>query len=365
MDTWQKLPLGGVDRRQLVSILAASGAKVAQEDLARDAGNIRPQGLKLPKDHVVVLLGGSGGILRALAIQLILGEGVSVFAVHYDSEKMQIGVHHARALQQLAAERGVFCEFLNADASRPETMEKALAAIRPHFKVAHLINGIASGATKRFAEHGPTQVLDLDVAFDPVRQVADFSSWSALRRVGYVEVEVATQAEIDRTYKLMGHSTEPWADKLAEAGMLLPRVSFVAFSDYEYEPTDPVYAMGPLAGAKVLHRESLARLRERHDVRTLRLCYPAMNTTALGAIPGGLLMFAGSAQLLLERGIYASLPQLAERTMACLAPDSTVTEARLDEAYQSVLPDFHRLKAKLTPETARTLLSRVFENPAL
>ena len=43
-----------------------------------------------------------------------------------------------------------------------------------------------------------------------------------------------------------------------------------------------------LAGAKKLQRASMSEIRRRFGARTARLCYPAMATTALGAIPGGL-----------------------------------------------------------------------------
>lgn len=233
------------------------------------------------------------------------------------------------------------------------------------YRVVHLVNGIAAGATKRFAEHGPTRVRELDVAFDPVRQVPDFSSWSNLRKIGLAEVEVATDGDIERTYKYMGRSTGPWADALAAAGLLREGESLVAFTDYEYEPDDPVYAHGPLAQAKVLQREGIAAIKERYGVRTARLCYPAVNTTALGAIPGGILMFAGTAQILRERGQYTNLPALAHDTTPAFAPDHPGGDLRLDLAFQTVLTEFHRRKALLTPQNLRENFPLVFASEGL
>lgn len=364
-DVWQKLPLGGVDRRQLAQHMPVDGPRIAVEDLARDLARVAPSGLPFAKDHAVLLLGGSGGILRALALHLLFGEQVPVYAVHYDSEKLQIGAHQARAISQEAERRGVPCQFFNADATKPDTARSVIDAIKGKHRVVHLINGIAAGATKRFEQHGTTQVQDIDVEFDLIRQIADFTRWSAFRRVGKVEVEVATQADIDRTYKFMGHSTTPWAEALAGEGLLVRGESVVAFADYDYEPDDPVYAMGPLAQAKVLQRESMNRIRDQYGVRTVRLCYPAMNTTALGAIPGGLLMYAGTTQLLVEQGKYADLLELARQTLPVLAGTDTTSEARYDVAFQAVLPEFHRLKSTLSSENVRERFSRVFENPSL
>lgn len=358
-DVFPKLPLGGIDRRAMVTRLAADGPRVAAEDLARARAALQSQALNLPKDHAVLLLGASGGILRAVAIQLLFGEGVPVHAVHYDSEKLQIGGHHARALEAAAQEAGVDCSFVNGDATRPEIIADVVAKLRGKYRVVHLVNGIAAGATKRFAEHGTYKVRDLDMAFDPVRQIPDFSKPENLRRFGLVDVEVATEQDIERTYKYMGRSTAPWADALAEAGLLVRGESLVAFADYDYEADDPVYALGPLAAAKVLQRESMATIKEKYGARTVRLCYPAMNTTALGAIPGGTIMFALTAQIMLERGTYRGLAELAAETMPVFAPSFLRDTARYDEAFQAALPEFHERKIRLTPD--RAVLERAFD----
>jgi enoyl-[acyl-carrier protein] reductase / trans-2-enoyl-CoA reductase (NAD+) len=362
LPVFPKLPLGGIDRRGLVSTLATQGQTTAEADLAAARALVKSSGLALPKEHAVLLLGGSGGILRALAIQLLFGEKVAVYAVHYDSEKLQIGGFHARAMETAAAEAGVSCRFFNRDAVKPETIAEVVAEIKKHHQVVHLVNGIAAGATKRFVENGPAQVRDLDVAFHPVRQVADFSSFENLRQFGLVNVETATPADIERTYKFMGHSTTPWVEALAAEGLLAKGESLVSFADYEYEADDPVYAMGPLAQAKVLQREAMNDVQSRFGVRCVRLRYPAMNTTAIGAIPGGLLMFAGTAQVLLVEGKYRNLSMLARDTMPVFALDYREAAAELDADYQRCLPRFHELKRSLTPDRAvlREKLDRVF-----
>ena len=54
---------------------------------------------------------------------------------------------------------------------------------------------------------------------------------------------------------------------------------------------------------------------ERFGARTVRLCYPAVATTALGAIPGGLLMYGLSAEILLEQA--EGRLTVASRGMLC------------------------------------------------
>lgn len=365
LETFTKLPLGGLDRRALVGLLARQGPEVARRDLEVHRARVIRQGVDLPSDACVLMLGGSNGILRAVAIQLVFGERVPVYCVHYDSEKLQIGVHHARAIAEAAAAEGVAVTFKNADATRLEVVHEVVRELRERYRVVHLINGIAAGATKRYREYGPTKVVDLDVEFDPIRQIPDFSSWEKIRRVGLVDVDVATDQDIERTNRMMGTSTELWTTPLAEAGLLVPGESTVSFADYDYEPDDPVYALGPLAGAKKLQRESMVRIAERHGVRTVRLCYPAMNTTAIGAIPGGILMFAGTAQILLERGQYRNLMALARDTMKLFRKDFDASELRLDEAYQAALPEFHARVAWLDNDTLRQQLDRVVGNPEL
>lgn len=349
LQVFKKLPLGGVDRRALVGLLESRGPAAAQAQLDAELAALAPQGIDLGDDAAVLILGGSNGITRAVAVQLLFGEKVPVYAVHYDSAKMQIGVHHAAAISAEANKRGVRSAFFNRDATRDATIEEVVARLKEEVGVVHLINGIAAGATKRYEKHGPTTVRDIDVAFDPVLQVPDFTHREAYRQLGLVEVECATEVEIERTNKFMGTSSLLWAEPLAAAGLLARGRSVVAFCDYDYPHDDPVYAMGPLAGAKVLQRETMGQIADRFGARTVRLCYPAMATTALGAIPGGTLMYALTAQILAERSAYLSIPQLARNTMALWKEPLQTSELRLDDAYQATLPEFNERKGKITP----------------
>jgi len=349
LETFKKLPLGGVDRRSLVKLLAEQGPSTAKELLASQRETIRSENANVANDTAVLILGGSNGITRALASQLLFGERATVYCVHYDSAKMQIGVHHANAITEAAQAEGLTTRFFNRDATRDKTIEEVVGILKENHRAVHLINGIAAGATKRYEKHGPTKVMDLDVAFDPVLQVPDFSNSASFRKLGLVEVDVATEAEIDRTNKFMGSSSQLWVEPLAQAGLIKAGESVIAFCDYDFEPDDPVYAMGPLAGAKILQRETMAHMKQRYDVRTVRICYPAMGTTALGAIPGGMMMYALTAQILKERGEYQTLEQLAAASMKLFKAPEPQSELRVDEAYQAALPEFHARQDALTP----------------
>ena len=342
LDVFRKLPLGGVDRRSLVKLMAREGAAAAEKLLALQLKDIKPVGAHIADDVAVLLLGGSNGITRALALQLVFGEGAAVYGVHYDSAKMQIGVHHATAMMAAAQRRGSTLQLFNRDATRDKSIAEVVALLADKYRAVHLINGIAAGATKRYAKYGPTTVRDIDVAFDAVLQVPDFANRLAYRRLGLVEVEVASEAEIERTNKFMGTSTTLWVEALAAAGLVAAGESIVGFCDYDYEADDPVYGMGPLAGAKVLQREAMQQLKERYGIRPARICYPPMATTALGAIPGGMLMYALSAQLLMEQNSYRSIAQLAHDSMVLFDNGFEAEQLRLDGAYKQVLPEFHK-----------------------
>jgi enoyl-[acyl-carrier protein] reductase / trans-2-enoyl-CoA reductase (NAD+) len=360
LEVFKKLPLGGVDRRSLVGQLKENGATAAQKVLAAQRAKLKKTGVTMPDDAVVLFLGGSNGITRSVAAQLALGEGVPVVGCHYDSAKMQIGVHHVAALQAAAEETGVKCAFFNRDATKDKAIAEVIEYLKASYRVVHLINGIAAGATKRYEKHGPTTVRDLDVAFDSVLQVPDFGKGEAYRKLGLVEVECASETEIERTNKFMGTSSMLWAKPLAEAGLLVKGESVVAFCDYDYPADDPVYAMGPLAGAKVLQRGTMQQIADDYGARCVRLCYPAMPTTALGAIPGGTLMYALTAQILQERGELRSIDQLAEDTMALWRDPVPANELRLDTAYQATLPAFYDRRDALTPDDIPNAFSGLF-----
>jgi enoyl-[acyl-carrier protein] reductase/trans-2-enoyl-CoA reductase (NAD+) len=360
LEVFKKLPLGGIDRRALVGALAKDGLRVATELLAAQRKTLHPMGTKIADDTAVLILGGSNGITRAVAVQLLFGEHAKVYGVHFDSEKMQIGGLHVQAITAAAEAEGLTAKFRNDDACKPAVIEEVVADLKGKFRAVHIVNGIAAGAMKRYVEHGPTQVKDLDVAFDPILQVPDFSRPEHIRKVGLVDVEVATEVDIERTNKYMGSSSLLWAEPLAAAGLLARGESIVAFCDYDYPPDDPVYAMGPLAGAKNLQREKLVEIRDRFGVRTVRICYPPVGTTALGSIPGGSLMFALSAQILKERGQYRDVLQLGVDTMEMFTPGFQGSELRLDEAYKATLPEFHARKATLTSADLPGAFSRLY-----
>jgi enoyl-[acyl-carrier protein] reductase / trans-2-enoyl-CoA reductase (NAD+) len=360
LEVFKKLPLGGVDRRQLVSVLASDGLRVARELVEKQRPTLRPAGARVAKDTAVLILGGSNGITRAVALQLLFAEDAAVVGVHYDSEKMQIGAFHVQAITEAATAAGKTARFFNEDATRPQTIETVVAELKQNYRAVHFINGIANGATKRYAEHGPTQVKDVDVAFDPVLQVPDFSKPESIRKVGLVEVEVASDVDIERTNKFMGTSSLLWAEALAGAGLLARNESVVAFCDYDYPADDPVYAMGPLAGAKQLQRKSMQDVAARFGVKTSRLCYPPMATTALGTIPGGSLMYALSAEILREEGKYQTLRDLAAATMPIFHPEYDSRDIRMDTAYQACLPEFHRRKDQLTSANLPGCFSKLY-----
>lgn len=346
LEVFKKQPLGGVDRRAMVAALAAKGPELARAQLERELTSLKPSGAKIAEDAAVLILGGSNGITRGLLVQLLFGDGAQVFAVHLDSEKMQIGPHHTKAIAEKAAALGKKVHFFNEDATKPQTIQLVIDALKAaNVRAVHLINGIAAGATKRYEEHGPCQVKDVDVAFDPVLQTPDFSSRENFRKVGFVEVEVATETDIERTNKFMGSSSLLWSEPLAQAGLLVRGESLVAFCDYDYPADDPVYAMGPLAGAKKLHRETMVDIAQRFGARTSRLCYPAVATTALGAIPGGLLMYGLTGEILAERNQLQTIPQLSFKAMEMFSDNGA--EVRLDADYQATLPEFYRRRDAL------------------
>jgi enoyl-[acyl-carrier protein] reductase/trans-2-enoyl-CoA reductase (NAD+) len=344
LETFKKLPFGGIDRRTLVGRLAEEGPRAARDLLAAERSSILPAGATVAKDAVVLLLGGSNGLTRAIAAQLVFGEGVPVVAVYYDSEKMQIGVHHAGALGEAATQAGRTARFFNADASRAETVAEVVSSLRSEWRAVHLINGIAAGAAKRHAEHGSTKVLDLDVAFDPVLQIPDFRRPESMRRLGMVEVEVATAADVERTHRFMGSSTWLWAERLAEAGLLARGESVVAFCDYDFPADDPVYGMGPLADAKREQRRTLGVVAQQFGTRSVRLCYPAMAT-----------------QILQERGQFRSVAELAFDTMALWREPLPQDELRLDTAYQQCLDEFRQRTARIVPADVPAAFSRLFQ----
>ena len=202
---FKKLPLGGLDRRALVGALAAGraarGDRAARRAARRGApgrhegrarrGRAHPR--RLERDHARP--GGAAAVRRArqrLRRPLRQRE---------DADRRPSTCRRSpRRPRPRASPRA------SGTRTRPSRRRSSRSSPSSSgkYRAVHLINGIAAGATKRYVEHGPTQVKDLDVAFNPVLQVPDFSKPENVRKVGLVDVEVATDVDIERTNKLHG-----------------------------------------------------------------------------------------------------------------------------------------------------------------
>jgi enoyl-[acyl-carrier protein] reductase/trans-2-enoyl-CoA reductase (NAD+) len=292
-----------------------------------------------------LLLGGSNGMARAPTAQLLFGEKAHVHRRHFDSETSQIGGFYVQVLS--AAAESLHVKLWNDDATTPVTIEAVIDEHRGGVRPQSLVNELAAGASKRHAEHGPAFVKDIDVAFDLVVRVPDFSKPEKIRRV--VEVEVPTDVHIERTDRFMGSSSLLWAEPFVAAGLLVRGESIGAFRDNDYPPDDPVDAMGPLVAAKQLHRQTMSQVSAPVGARTARLCYPPIATPALGAIPGGLLTCGLSAQLIKERGRYRDVMEFGHESTEILGPSWDLGELYLDEAHEAAVPESQARKARLAP----------------
>jgi enoyl-[acyl-carrier protein] reductase/trans-2-enoyl-CoA reductase (NAD+) len=58
-------------------------------------------------------------------------------------------------------------------------------------------------------------------------------------------------------------------------------------------------------------------------------------------------MYGMSAQILKERQQYQELPELAFGSMRAFGSSFAGGEVRLDDAYQAILPEFHRRRDAL------------------
>jgi enoyl-[acyl-carrier protein] reductase/trans-2-enoyl-CoA reductase (NAD+) len=121
--------------------------------------------------------------------------------------------------------------------------------------------------------------------------------------VGLVDVEVASDLDIERTNKLHGHVVA--AVGRAARGRGPHREGREHRRPSATTTTRRTIRSTRWARSRARRSSSARRwlqIHERFGAITARLCYPPVGTTALGAIPGGLLMYGLSAQILLEQG---------------------------------------------------------------
>jgi enoyl-[acyl-carrier protein] reductase / trans-2-enoyl-CoA reductase (NAD+) len=256
------------------------------EELVEQAGSRTPE-----RNPVALVIGSSSGYGLATTVAALARYGVDGVGVAFEKgptvrRTATAGWYRTAATAGFAEKAGRRFHFVNADAFADTTKADVLDLVETECGgVDYLIYSVAAprrvdprtGATyqsaiKAIGASHRTKSLAFDGA-DPVLQE--------------VEIEVATDDEVEQTVQVMGgEDWSRWVDALTERKLLRDGFTTVALTYIGSELTGPIYRQGSIGAAKA-HLEQTAReLSERDGVRALTSVNGAAVTQASSAIPG-------------------------------------------------------------------------------
>ena len=204
-------------------------------------------------DMNALIVGASTGYGLASRIALTYAYGAKTLGLLYERpadnrRTATAGYYNTAAFHQQAAADGFFAQSLNGDAFSDEMKAEALNQLKTNFgKIDVLVYSIAAprrvhpntGAIHQ-SELKPIGAPYTGKTIDLNREV-----------IAPVTIEPATAQEITDTIAVMGgEDLEMWIDALADAELLAPEVTVVAYTYIGSALTWPIYRDGTIGKAK-------------------------------------------------------------------------------------------------------------------
>jgi enoyl-[acyl-carrier protein] reductase / trans-2-enoyl-CoA reductase (NAD+) len=208
---------------------------------------------RLAGPKAVLVLGCSTGYGLATRIGAAFGFGTPTVGVSYEKEPSENstgtpGWYNNRAFDAAATAASLPSFTINGDAFSKETKAKVVAAARELGLKFDLVAYSLASPVRTDPETGEmyrSVIKPIGGAYSG-RTVNPFT-----RELSFVEVQSATEAEIESTVKVMGgEDWELWISALAEAGVLADKATTVAYSYVGPRLSWPIYREGTIGKAK-------------------------------------------------------------------------------------------------------------------
>ena len=204
-------------------------------------------------DMNALVIGASTGYGLASRIALTYAYGAKTLGLLYerpadDRRTATAGYYNTAAFHQQATADGFFAQSLNGDAFSNALKAEAIDRLKADFgKVDVLVYSIA--APRRIhPDTGVSHQSELKpIAAPYTGKTIDLNR----EVVTPVTIESATEQEITDTIAVMGgEDLDIWVDALADAGLLAPEVTVVAYTYIGSSLTWPIYRDGTIGRAK-------------------------------------------------------------------------------------------------------------------
>jgi enoyl-[acyl-carrier protein] reductase / trans-2-enoyl-CoA reductase (NAD+) len=272
-------------------------------------------GLKGPK--AVLVIGCSTGYGLATRIAAAFGFRASTMGVSFEKEPSASstgtpGWYNNRAFDEAATAEGLRATTMNVDAFSVESKGRVVAAARElGVKFDLVVYSLASPvrADPATGEMHRSVIKPIGAPYRG-RTVDPFT-----RELSEAEVQIATEAEVAATVKVMGgEDWELWMDALRQGGVLSPDSVAVAYSYIGPSLSWPIYRDGTIGAAKADLERAARRMRDAGG-RACVSINKALVTRSSAVIPVIPLYISTLFKVMKERGVHEDCVAQADRLM--------------------------------------------------
>ena len=210
----------------------------------------------------VLVLGASTSYGLGSRISLAFGGGAATFGVFFDRAPRgrrpgTAGWYNTAAFEAAAAGAGLQSACYNGDAFSHEAKERVVEVLKRDFPPVDCVVNSLAAPRRTHPDTGETFTSVLKPIGAPYRSKTLNTDRA---QVTDIELEPATQAEVDATVAVMGgEDWRLWMEALRRGGVLAPGCRTFAYSYIGPELTWPIYRDGAIGRAKAdLHRTACA-----------------------------------------------------------------------------------------------------------
>ncbi len=258
----------------------------------------------------VLVIGSSAGYGLASRVMAAFGCGAATVGVALEkpgspSRTGSAGWYATAAFDRRARAAGLDSWSINGDAYSPATKEATVALIGERLgRVDLVVYSLASPVRPKPNGEGLYRSV-----LKPVGQRSSVKTVDLMTaRVGMVNLEPASEDEIEGTIKVMGgEDWELWIQALEAGGVLSPRAATIAFSYLGPELTFPFYRGATIGKAKE-HLEATARRLHQRLAARGGSAYASVNKAVVskaGAVIAGFPLYAALLyRVMREKGIH-------------------------------------------------------------
>ena len=206
-----------------------------------------------------LVIGSSTGYGLSAALTACFGYKANTLGVCFEKSPNELktgtaGWYNSASASHMAKNKGLVYKTINGDAFSDEIKQQVVNQLREEYgPIDTLIYSLA--APRRNNPSGK----HWDSVLKPIGQVYSGKSFDLRReQISHIEIEPATDEEINSTIKVMGgEDWENWVSLLDKQNLLAPNFKTVAFSYIGPDLTKALYREGTIGRAKA-HLESTA-----------------------------------------------------------------------------------------------------------